>query len=183
MELLTPLQSMYFNAWVGNAEVSSDAFDIGNIYNKILEAPSFETEEELNKALTIIKTLYGRVFLANPLEFVNWTCPDENETEIHKLPATLLGRVYTIHVNQLIEANTDNSQIEAYQKGDLKGIDPILAGALSTSMDEIIESTLKNAPEGERKVAKRIGVLYNNVVDAFLTGLKEYYLAMIPYEE
>ena len=182
MESLTPLQSMYFAAWFGNGEVNDDAFDIGNIYDKILEAPSFETEDELNKALTIIKTLYGRVFLANPMDFVNWTCPDDNETGIHRLPATLLGRVYTIHVNQLIEANTDSSQIEAYQKGDLTGIDPILAATLSASMDETIESTLKNAPEGEtRKLAEEIGILYNNVVDALLTGLKEYYLSMIPF--
>ena len=165
-----PLQSMYYTAWYNNNDIDDSLYAMRNIYENILQPAKFNTNEELNKDMLILKILYDRAFLANPGKVVAWMLPNGGDTEVHPLPLSLLCRIYIIHVKSLAESSNDINQIEAHMTGDLSGIDSALIDALSASMNTAINDMEDN------KVAKVIRGIHAYLVETLIIGLKDYYL-------
>lgn len=180
-ENMVPLQIMYYNALTDADNIDDSEFDMQAIYHNILQPENFNTSADMNTALLIIKTLYGRAFLANPTELIAWMIPDEGDTEIHPLPETLVAKIYTIHVGQLAKANLNEDQINAYKAGDIATIDPVLAGALDSSLDDAINETF--AKVEDQQVAESLKGVFKAIIDTLIGGLTEYYSKSLTVNE
>lgn len=162
---MTPLQSLYYKAWYCNGQIDDSGFSMANVYENIIEPSKFETDEDLNKGVLLIKTLYDKAFLYDPIGTLSWIRPDDENDGFHELPGTLLVRLYTIHVQQLVDANTDRDQIEAYMNGNIHLIDSVLLGAISSTTDATIDNMVANSEE----VNEAVLGLYKALINAYIS--------------
>lgn len=160
---MTPLQALYYKAWYCYGDIDDSAYSMGNVYDNIIQPTKFESDEDLNKWVLLIKTLYDKAFLCDPIATISWINPDNENDGFHELPCTLLVRLYTIHVQQLIDSNTDRDQIEAYMNGNINLIDSVLLGAISSTTDKAINEMATNDGEYDEAIVE----LYKALISAY----------------